>query len=164
MPRNCTICAHPEREAIDAAIVSGVPLAALAAKYRVSADALGRHAAHHLPAAMVKGRAAADMVHGDDLLAQARDLQAKALGILAKAEKAGDLRTAVAANREARGCLELLARLLAELPEGVTVNLAVSSEWLRTREVVLLALLPFPEAREAVSARLAALEVPGAGD
>ncbi len=123
MPRNCTICAHPEREAIDAAIVSGVPLAALAAKYRVSADALGRHAAHHLPAAMVKGRAAADMVHGDDLLAQARDLQAKALGILAKAEKAGDLRTAVAANREARGCLELLARLLAELPEGVTVNL-----------------------------------------
>jgi hypothetical protein len=42
-------------------------------------------------------------------------LAEKAVGILANAQAAGDLRTALIAVREARGCLELIAKLNGEL-------------------------------------------------
>ena len=57
------------------------------------------------------------MAHADDFLAQVKGLQSKALGILEEAERAGDLRTAVAAVREARGNLELPAKLLGLMTE-----------------------------------------------
>lgn len=125
MPRRCTICDHRQRKAIDRALANGAPWGELVSVYTVSNSALRRHAAKHLPAAMVLANGAAEAAHGDDLLRQARDLQAKALSILAQAEAAGELRTAVAANREARGCLELLARLLGELNGAAQVNVAV---------------------------------------
>jgi hypothetical protein len=121
-----------------------------------------RHRGTHLPTAMVKvkANAAADVVHADNLLEQARELQAKALGILAKAEGAGDLRTAVAACREARGCFELLARLLGEIharPQ-VAVNVLASPEWLSVRAAVFAALDGHPDARADVAGRLLELE------
>lgn len=117
MPRTCTVCSHPAREAIDEALVEGVAFPALAAKYGVSKDALSRHKAKHLPAKLVMARAAEDVAQADSLLDQVRDLQARAHRILDKAEGAGDLRTALGAIREVRGNLELLARLLGELNE-----------------------------------------------
>ncbi len=51
----------------------------------------------------------------DDLLSQVRALHTKALSILATAETAGELRTALSGVREARGCLELEAKLRGEL-------------------------------------------------
>ena len=46
------------------------------------------------------------------MLDQVRSLQGKALAILVQAEAAGDLRTALGAVREARGNLELFAKIL----------------------------------------------------
>jgi hypothetical protein len=46
MPRVCTICTHPERAAIDQALVGGESAPRIAAKYRVSEDAVTRHRAH----------------------------------------------------------------------------------------------------------------------
>lgn len=159
MARRCTVCAHPECEAINLALSAPTTvLAALSRECGVSEDALRRHKDNHLPAAMVKATAAAEVVRADDLLQQARDLQAKALSILDQAEAAGDLRTAVAANREARGCLELLARLLGEMPENPTVNIIMAPEWAELRTRILVALAPFPDARVAVAAQI------GAGD
>jgi hypothetical protein len=95
-------------------------------------------------------QAAEEVAQADDLLSQVRDLQDKALGILDKAEKAGELRTALGAIREARGNLELLAKLLGELDERPVVNLNVSPEWLELRAVIVGALEPHPDARGAV--------------
>ena len=68
------------------------------------------------------------MAHGDSLLDQVRSLQLKALSILVQAEAAGDLRTAVAAVREAHSNLELLAKLLGMMTERhqVEVNPVVT--------------------------------------
>ncbi len=52
---------------------------------------------------------------GDGLLDQLQQLQAKALGILARAESAGDLRSALGAIREVRSTLELVAKVTGEL-------------------------------------------------
>jgi hypothetical protein len=161
LPRTCTVCSHPAREAIDEALVEGVAFPALAAKYGVSKDALSRHKAKHLPAKLVMARAAEEVAQADSLLDQVRDLQARAHRILDKAEGAGDLRTALGAIREVRGNLELLARLLGELNEQPVVNLNLSPEWLELRAVVVTALEPHPEAKEGV---LRAIKSAGNGE
>ena len=156
MPRRCTICTHHDCADIDRALLAGKTAAEIGTLFDVSPRSVQRHKDNHLPAVMVKAAAAAEVVRADDLLQQARDLQAKALSILDKAEAAGDLRTAVAANREARGCLELLARLLGEMPDKPTVSVVVAPEWVHLRMRILLALKPYPEARIAVAAELEA--------
>ena len=90
MPRECTVCAHPERAAIDRALVAGEPAPRIAALRRVSADALLRHRANHLP----------------KLLAQARDRDTERA--TAMVEAVAD-RAAAGAPRRAHG--ELAARL-----------------------------------------------------
>jgi multidrug efflux pump subunit AcrA (membrane-fusion protein) len=67
---------------------------------------------------LTRAKAATNQARADDLFAQVRELQARAAGILLRAERSGDLRTALTAIREARSNLELLARLAGELREG----------------------------------------------
>jgi len=158
MARTCTICVHPERQAIDQALVAGGAMRPLAALYRVSPDAIERHAASHLPQALSKAQDAAEVAHADDLLGQLKELQGRTLGILTQAEEAQDLRTALQAVGQARGNLELLAKLAGQLAQEGTVNLVVSPEWVMVRAALLGALTPYPEARLAVAGRLVALE------
>ena len=158
MPRTCTICRHAKRDAIDRALIERHPFRSIADQYAVSKSALIRHHDDHIPAGLAKARNATEVANADDLLAQVRDLRDRALGILQKAESTDNLRAAVAAIREARGCLELLARLAGELRDGQTVNILISAEWREVRSAVADALAPFPEARVSVSAALARLD------
>src|SRR5215212_2456022 len=150
MPRSCTICEHPEREAIDRALVGDASNRSVASLYDVSEAAVRRHKGNHLPAKLAKAHEAAEVSRADDLLRQVRALQSKTLNILLRAESAGDLRTALSAVREARGNVELLARLSGELYERPVVNLHVSPEWLELRAVIVGALERHPEAQSAV--------------
>jgi hypothetical protein len=150
VPRTCTICEHPEREAIDRALVGETSNLSVSALYGVSESAIRRHKANHLPAKLVMAEKAAEVVQADNLLEQVRDLQQSTLNILAGAEQAKQYRTALGAIREARGNLELLAKLLGELDEGPTVNVLISPEWLELRAVIVGALEPYSEARGAV--------------
>jgi len=68
MPRVCTVCAHEERAAIDRAVVGGTACREVAALYRVSADAVERHAAKHLPKMLVEARYAAEEAHALDVM------------------------------------------------------------------------------------------------
>jgi hypothetical protein len=159
MPRACTICAHEDRYTIDRALVGGEEaLRTISDRFSVSKTALIRHKDAHLPAALIKARKAEEVVRADELLSQVRDLQGRTLSILAASEEAGELRTALAAIREARGNLELLAKLLGELDEHPRVNILVTGEWLTIRTAILVALVPYPEARSAVAEALLGLE------
>src|SRR5918997_4266727 len=117
MPRVCTVCCHPERVTIDQALVRGAVLRGIAGQYGLSKSAVERHAAEHLPALLAQGQAATEVARADALLAELQTLRQTAYRLLVTAEAAGDLRTALLGVREARGCLELLARLLGELDE-----------------------------------------------
>jgi uncharacterized protein YjgD (DUF1641 family) len=103
-------------------------------------------------------QAAEEVAQADTLLEQVGDLQERALDILDKAEEAGELRTALGAIREARGNLELLAKLLGELDERPVTNILVSAEWVSVRTAMMEALDPYPQARVAVAGRLSELE------
>lgn len=126
MGRRCSVCGHPDREAIDRAIVGGEPCRAVAARSSLSPDAVERHAQHHLPAAIVKAAEAVEVAHGEALYDQVRAQQARAevlyreaAAILhrAKRQKEGGLaleaiRTAAATLKEARQQIELLAHIV----------------------------------------------------
>jgi len=150
MPRTCTVCAHADRAAIDAALVQGRPIRDISLQFGVGHMALHRHKTAHLSQALAKAQEAQEVARGDALLAQVRELQARATSILDAAERSGDLKTALAAIAQARGCLELLAKLLGELQEGPTVNVVLLPEWVRVRTAILNALEGYPEARLAV--------------
>ena len=160
MPRRCTVCDHPERHGIDEALVTGAPYRSVAKQFGLSESSVYRHKTEHLPAHLLKAKEVEEVARADDLLDQVRNLQGHALDILERAEKAGDLRTALAAISQARGNLELLGKLAGELDERPVVNLNITPEWLELRAVIVGALEPHPAAHRAV---LSALETEGNG-
>jgi len=129
---------------------------ALATKCDVSEATIRRHKANHLPALLAKAEEAKEVARADDLLSQVQNLQARTLAILQTAEAQDDLRTALAAIREARGNLELLGKLAGQLhDQEVKVAVLVQSpDWLALRAAILLALDPYPDARLAVAGAL----------
>ncbi len=159
MPRSCTICQHPQREAIESHLVGVSSNLSASALFGVTESALRRHKGNHLPAKLVLAEKAAEVAEADDLLSQVQGLQARTLAILEAAEASREHRTALSAIREARSNLELLAKLLGELDDRPRVNVLISTEWLRLRTTIITALERHPQARESV---LRAVE--GGGD
>jgi hypothetical protein len=156
MGRTCTICGHERRDEIDQALVSGTGLRKVAERFSgTSVTALHRHKTH-VRANIAMAHEAKEVARADSLLDQVKDLQAKTLAILQKAEKTGDLRTAATAIGQARQNLELLGKLAGELRPDTQVNVLVASAaWVQVRTQLLRALEPYPEAKQAVLAAIA---------
>lgn len=67
MPRRCLVCDHPERAAIERALLLGkLPITAIAATWELPRKSVSRHRDKHLP----------------EVLAQAQDAQAKATDLM----------------------------------------------------------------------------------
>jgi hypothetical protein len=64
----CSVCTHPDVEAINLALVARGKFRELAARFGLSKSALCRHADDHLPAAIVKADAAKQEAHSLDLM------------------------------------------------------------------------------------------------
>ena len=158
MPRSCTVCSHKKRPAIETELVRRVPYREITQRFSVSKFALSRHAKEHLPELLKKAREAEEAARADDLLRHLSSLQSKTLGILRTAEGSGELRTALSAIREARGNLELLAKLSGELRQEGTVNLHLSPEYLEVRTAILVAVEPYPEAARAIGRAMLGIE------
>jgi len=134
-------------------------LRGIARTYRVSEDALTRHKAGHIAPAIATAHEAETVAQADDLLRQLRGLHSKAVSLLLAAERAGDLRTALAGVREARGCLEVLLEVEGELDRRAQVNvLAINPEWLAVRSAIMDALRGHPVARQDVLAALGTVD------
>jgi len=160
MTQRCKACSHPERAAIDAALVTGTgTVRDIAGQHGLSPSSLDRHRQAHIPAALAQATQAAEVVQADDLLGQVRSLLADARRIQQAAEAARDLKTALAGVREQARVLELLAKLLGELESSTTVNVlnvTASPEWALIRSALTKALAPYPEATQAVARALSA--------
>jgi transposase-like protein len=167
MARRCTICDHPDRDAIDEALINNAPYRDIARQHGISKDALTRHKQGHISDLLAKSlevqqqkaalvtevvqeKVAQETGQADSLLSQLKELMARTERIFVKAEESGDLRTALAAVKEGRGNLELLGRLIGELQDGVTVNLYDHPVWIDLRAIILTALEPYPEAKGAL--------------
>ena len=157
--RPCTVCQHPKRDEIDKLLASNANFAGISRDYAgisrdfagISEDALKRHKEKHLPGALAKAENIKEVVKADALLEDVRALRKKALGILETAEKSGDLKTALLGIREARSCMELLAKVEGQIKDTPQINFTLSAEWIELRTIMLTALDPFPEAKLAVA-------------
>ncbi len=158
MARVCTICAHPDRAAIESAILSGESNRRIASQCDVSEISIRRHQmAGHVAEIVVKAHDAAEVIQADSLLDQIRSLQQTTLRILARAEKDGKYIPAIMAIKEARGNLELLAKMLGELDERPVVNIATNPQWLTIQAVIMNDLADDPERRIRLATKLAEL-------
>ena len=186
MARRCTICDHPDRVAIDKALVGDEGgYRKISARFGLSSSALYRHRHNHLPEIVAQGLAAtlervgaqvgkpsASELHAQeiahhhraveaqaegralDVVQQLRAINAACLEVLKEARagnKPGLLLRAV--DRIAKQ-IEIQAKLLGQIDERATINIAVLPEWHGIRQVVLEALRPYPEARLAVAEAL----------
>jgi hypothetical protein len=71
VPRRCTVCDHPEFEAIDKALVAGeASFRNIAERFSVSVAALHRHKADHLPETLLQAQAAREQESALDVMAE----------------------------------------------------------------------------------------------
>ena len=158
MPRTCTGCSHEQRDAIEDAFIAGTPKRRIASQHGVTERAVRHHIREHLPALLALARDAERAARADTLLDRIEALHSRTLAILEATEQTHDHRTALAAIREARSNLELLAKVLGELDEAPVTNALVSAEWVSVRTAMMEALGGYPDARVAVAERLSELE------
>lgn len=124
MPQTCHVCRLPNRQEAEEALLAGEPLRNIAERFGTSPPALLRHKETHLPAKLVKAEDAREVASADTLTAKLRGIEAEARRLGKKAEKAGDLRTALLAVRELVRLTELAAKMSGELQAAkVQVNI-----------------------------------------
>ena len=157
MARTCTVCRHPDRPAIDTMLVNHKPFRAISRQFGLSKDAVLRHHDDHLPAVLAQARAAEDVAHAIDIVAQLKAINAAALAVLADARARGDGELALKAIDRVQRQVELQAKLVGELDERPQITLVTAPEWLQVRSALLDVLRAYPDARAAVAARLLAL-------
>jgi hypothetical protein len=166
MPRVCTICSHPQRRQIEAALVACVPNTRIATKYAVDEAAVRYHTTNHVHATLTRARDALEITRGDELLEQVRAIVAKTWALLAVAESENDHALELKALAGLTRPLELLGRLMGELREQhvqqTVYNVVMLPEWVALRTIILNALEPFDDARLAVIAALEATTANGA--
>lgn len=113
MPRICSVCVHPMREYIEEELLRNTPLRDVAQRFGLSATALCRHRQKHLPEELAYAEEAKTVARASTLLEQVQQLRDRALRLLDRAERAGDLKTAVQAVRATREVLTLLGQVAA---------------------------------------------------
>lgn len=159
MPRACSVCSHPDRDAIDAAVAANRgPIRGIARQYRVSPDALERHAKSHISKTLARAAEVLEDARAEDLATKVRRLEEDARRLLAKAEKEGDYRCAIAAVKALLDVVTLLHKV-AEERKVDAASFLTSPAWVTVREAILTALLPFPDALEAFDRAMAAVVV-----
>jgi hypothetical protein len=117
MPRTCSVCAHPQRVSLEAAVLAGTSIRAAAKTAEgVSPFALRRHLQH--VASVVAQRVDAKEVQeraGSSLKGRVEQIIADMRRIAMASEKAGNFTAALAGLRSQLQCLELLGKLTGEL-------------------------------------------------
>jgi hypothetical protein len=158
VPRTCTICTHPERPAIEAALVAGGAYRTIADRFSVSKTALMRHRAEHIPQAVAEAQEAREEAQALDVVKQLKAINGAALAILHEARATHDHEIALKAIDRVQRQLELQAKLLGAIDERPQVNVLLTPEWAMTRAALMAALAAFPDARLAVVSALLALD------
>ncbi len=115
MPRVCSVCSRPDRDAIDAAVAENRgSIRGIARQHGVSPDALERHAKSHIPRTLARAAETREDARAEDLAAKTRRLEEDARRLLAKAEKEGDYRCAIAAVKTLLDVVTLLHKVAEE--------------------------------------------------
>jgi hypothetical protein len=156
--RVCTICSHDRRDEIEDAFIAGTPKRRIASQHGVTERAVRHHMREHLPELLALARDAERAARADTLLDRIEALQSRTLATLDEAEHTDDYRARLAAIREARANLELIGEVTKEINRTPTLELHLNPEWLKVQAVIVSALEPYSEAKDAVVSGIKELE------
>lgn len=157
MARACTICEHPDRDSIDAALVCCESQKVVAERYGVGKDAVRRHRLRHLSPALAAMQVEREQADKTTALEEIRDIISSMKRILAAAEQEGKPTLALSAAAGLGAQIERLAKLTGEWRDQqpiVTFNLLSSPEILAALNVVYSELVDHPDVRQRIAARL----------
>lgn len=154
MGRKSKIESHPKRNIIVKRLASGGEYSDIIRDFpELTWDDLDYYKQKKLPEIISKSKDLKDEVEsikGTDTLAEVRELKVKALEILAQAQSAGDLKTALIGIREARGCLETCLRAEGQIKDGPQITIINNPEWVELRTLIITTLDEYPQAKAAV--------------
>lgn len=159
MPRVCTICFHPERSAIEAAIVTGESYRHIASQFNVGYKSIERHISDkHIAQEVKQAQEFKEEARGLDVVKQLKSINETSLAILKESRAANENDMALKAIDRIAKQLELQAKLLGDI-DTPQVNVYLSPEWQSIRKTLLQALMPYPDAKIAVAMALSQMEV-----
>lgn len=154
MPRACTVCSSEHHPAIDGALVAGRSQADIAAEFKIGEAAIQRHRKSHLSPALVAIQQRREQRQAVKLVDRLDAVVGKVEALIDTAETDGKPAQMLAAAREFRSGIELIARLTGELderPVTQVLNVLASAEVATMLRSLMTALEPFPEARIAAA-------------
>ncbi|WP_441229439.1 hypothetical protein AB7828_03790 [Tardiphaga sp. 215_C5_N2_1] len=172
----CSICDHDERWRIEMLRAGGASLDSLAAKFKCSADAIGRHWRHHVSAEVKAGYLAgpaqlADLAataagEGASVLDHFRVVRTMLMSHLDATTQAGDARGAAIVSGSLINVLEKIGKVTGEIATiaqgtiNIQNNVAIvnSPQFAAVQAAILRALAPHPAARMAVVDALRTLD------
>jgi hypothetical protein len=111
MAGKCLTCAHASRREIDAALVAGQSLRALARQYGISRYSISDHGKNHLSESLRSAAARANEDAGDLLYRELGTIHRELRSILRVARKSGDLPSALGAVAGLMRRVEVLVRI-----------------------------------------------------
>jgi hypothetical protein len=142
----CSICKDPRVEEINRMIGENEKLADIARKLAVSQDALERHSNRCIIKALIATPNTKEVITGDNLLDQLQEARTRAIA-------AGDTKIYGPPSSylsEIRQQIKLWAELEGRLASQPQITIINNPEWVELRTVIVQALDPFPQAKEAV--------------
>lgn len=159
MARQCTVCTHRDRDAIETALLQGGTFREIAERYGPSIASLHRHKQAHMTVVVAedaKRKEVEAQRRGLNVLSETESmyrrlsrLVERAEGTLEDVEGGARVTDITQLSRELRGWLELWAKVKGELIERKMV-LHASPEFDQFMQAIQAALRPYPEAMRAV--------------
>ena len=162
MGRKSKIEAHPQSEEIIRRLASGEEYSEIVRDIpTITWDDLDYYQKKKLPGILSKSKdlkaladeiEQADVHKGDTYLQLVIGLQKKALDALEQQNAKEDPKSWAMVSREARGYVELMGKALDRIMEAPPAQITIINhpEWVELRTLIIGALEPYPEAREAV--------------
>jgi hypothetical protein len=159
VPRTCTVCVHPQRGEIEAALVRGVSAYEIEAVYTgLKKSSVQRHHDNHLSLSLRKAQELEDIADADKIKHELEGVKEDVHRLRNKAEEEGDIRTALAGCDRALKALELQAKLAQIISDAPNVNIIESPQYIQLQALVVEALHDHPQARLAVVQALERVE------
>lgn len=157
----CTVCRHPDKERIDAYLLSGASPGYVARRFdNVKIGAVRRHKKRHLDTVLPTRLAPPDVkdcsgkaLEMGDIAGQVRDLYKQAREIMDQSKKEGDLQTSLKGNSQALRCLEVYFKA-SEAAFKIQQEQGKGTSITKLRELLMEALENHPEAKRSVAEAL----------
>jgi len=128
MPRVCTICTHPQRAKIEAAITAGTSYRHIASQFAPGYKSVERHATEHIQETIKQTQTAKEEAHGLDVVKQLQVINGITLQILQEARTGKLHALALSAIDRVQKQIELQAKLVGDIdkptqqvPDGLVI-------------------------------------------